>query len=466
MPIPIYALPDNGPTLTAETPKVPNGGDWTDTATSWTGAIPGWIWALTLGALVTATAITFPIARAQARNAGRRTAGTHTAADRRDRALFIASLTPATLFWIAVLAGSARGLIAFARDTLRWTGGWEYLVPATLDGIAVAFGMLAFRAVRKQRNPDRATRIAWAAMAASAAIQFIHEAGLANGSALGGAYLALLSLFGMLIFHEFLDQFEQGADTIKRVNPKFGARWFTWPTNTVCAWFAWRNYPPADGTIATVSVAVQHLEGVRAVKKQRRAERVDAAPWWAPIVPWAWSARLDAALGERCSDLAAERTALAEITALREQDSADHAKALAALMERTEQRVEQARTEAAEQVAKIRAEHAAHVSRIREKAPQSPSAAPGRSSARTAPPPAPVAAPAEPRLSNDEAVELMLSTHPEPGYEWGQREVARLTGAGFSRVPKLIAAVAEHHARTHASTSRSESGDDAEERSA
>jgi hypothetical protein len=36
-------------------------------------------------------------------------------------------------------------------------------------------------------------------------------------------------------------------------------RWLTWPSNTLCAAIAWRNYPPAEGTDATVLNAVDKL---------------------------------------------------------------------------------------------------------------------------------------------------------------------------------------------------------------
>lgn len=279
MPVTIYALPDPG-TPTAETTPVPAESGWADIVTGWTTAIPSWIWATTLAVTFTATLAALPLLRRQAYKAGERTAGKPSVTDRRDRALLITALAPAVLFWLAVLVGSARGLIAFGRDDLKWTGGWEYLVPFTLDGVAVSFGVLAFRAVAKERNPDRAYRIVWMATFASAGINFLHEVG---GSALGAGYLAVLSLFGMLIFHEFLAQFEDGTGYIKRANPKFGMRWLTWPTNTVCAWFAWRNHPPAEGTRATVSAAVSHLDRVRADKRSRRVSRPStnrvAAAW-------------------------------------------------------------------------------------------------------------------------------------------------------------------------------------------
>jgi hypothetical protein len=77
-----------------------------------------------------------------------------------------------------------------------------------------------------------------------------------------------------VMFHEFLDQFEEGAAYVKRDNPKFGLRWITWPSNTFCAAVAWRNHPSAEGTSATVLAAVANLERVRAVTAAGRKARI------------------------------------------------------------------------------------------------------------------------------------------------------------------------------------------------
>jgi len=288
------------------TQHVTPGGGWADTIPELLNGIPGWVWAAAVAALLATMMVTLPVARRLARKAGARSAGKLSPTDRRDQILLGAALIPTTLFGTAVLVGSARGLITFGRDTLRWVDGWEYLVPATLDGIAISFGVLAFRAVRKERNPDRATRIAWAAMFASAIINFFHEAGSAYGSVLGGGYLGLMSLFGMLIFHEFLAQFEDGADAaVRRDNPKFGMRWLTWPTNTACAWVAWRNYPPAEGTRATIAAAITHLDQVRADKRRRRVQQLAteiATPRWTVVWPWARITQLSAAVAEYRAD--------------------------------------------------------------------------------------------------------------------------------------------------------------------
>jgi hypothetical protein len=455
----IPTKPDDG-SLDAVTPAVPVDGGWAHEAWAWITGLPTWIAPAVLAGILAAALIAFPLLRAQARKAGERTAGAVSDDDRKDRQLLIAALIPAVLFWLAVLTGSARGLIAFAKDNLHWTGGWEFLVPFTLDGVAVSFGVLAFRAVRKERNPDRATRIAWGAMIASAVIQYGHESSIATGSALGGLYLALLSLLGMLIFHEFLGQFEDGAAWIKRANPKFGLRWFTWPSNTVCAWFAWRNYPPAEGTKATVGNAVIHLAEVRAGKAKLYAEDVDHPAWWTALAPWVRISGLTEALSEQRSEASAERALREKLDEDIQRLMVERDTALRQQSERHRTELERERSIAAEQLATERAEHAAHVSRIREKSTVAPSGAPTRNSTKTAP----ATSTAESRLTNDEAVALMLREHPEPGYEWGTREVSRLTGAGFGRVPKLIAAVREHHDRSAGTGDRNTPEDDAKER--
>ena len=155
---------------------------------------------------------------------------------------------------------------------LGWRGGWQLLVPATLDGVSLAFAMLAFRAVRQGRSPDRSYRAVWVAAAASATINFGYEYGT-SANVLAGGYVGLLSLFAMFIFDELLAQFEKQAPTLRRENPKFGLRWVTWPSNTFCAAVAWRNHPPPAGTPGTVRDAVDNLERVRELKRVARTRR-------------------------------------------------------------------------------------------------------------------------------------------------------------------------------------------------
>jgi hypothetical protein len=101
-------------------------------------------------------------------------------------------------------------------------------------------------------------------------VNFAYEYTDSGHNVVAGGYLALLSLFGMVMFHEFLDQFEDGTGEVRRRNPAFGLRWITWPTNTFCAAVAWQNHPPAEDTPATVRNALANLDRVRALKHHTR----------------------------------------------------------------------------------------------------------------------------------------------------------------------------------------------------
>jgi hypothetical protein len=243
-------------------------------------SVPAGVW-VTAGVVnVVLSIATWSAAGRRLRRAGLRFAagaaptGNRTSA--KDAALTVAAMVPAILFWGMVLAGSFHGLVEFGRQTLGWRNGWEYLVPGTLDGVSVTFAFLAFRAVRLQKSPVRCQRVVWGAAVASAIVNFAYEYSHSNHNVVAGGYLALLSLFGMVMFHEFLNQFEDGAGYVNRESPAFGLRWLTWPTNTFCAAVAWRNYPPEDGTAATVRNAIANLDRVRALKAAARNVRIEA----------------------------------------------------------------------------------------------------------------------------------------------------------------------------------------------
>ena len=244
------------------------------------GRVPSSVWVLLGLVNLLVTVLTGSTARRWMRRAGERAADPRSVpgglARRRDRALTVAAMIPAALFWVMVLAGSLHGLVAFGRNVLGWRDGWEYLVPGTLDGVSVTFAFLAFRAVRMKKAPDRCYRVVWGAAIASATVNFAYEFTHSGHNIIAGGYLALLSLFGMVMLHEFLDQFEEGAACIKRSNPKFGLRWITWPTNTFCAAVAWRNYPPVEGTSATILNAVANLGRVRKLKQDAQDAKIVA----------------------------------------------------------------------------------------------------------------------------------------------------------------------------------------------
>jgi hypothetical protein len=371
------------PWTTPTTPAAPAGDEsWADKAghiadslTGWTHLVPGPVWFVFFAAAIAL----LPFARRQAFLAGARVTG-RSKDSAKDRALFVAAMIPSAIVWVAVLAGSFKGLVAFGRDDLGWHDGFEYNVPLTLDGVGIAFAFLSFRAVKKRRSPERCLQVAQGATIASAVIQFGHE--VRNGTWLGGSYLAVLSFFGLLIFHELLDQFVEGTAWIRREKPKFGLRWITWPTNTACAWVAWRNYPadmlPANAKPEEIAYwgsskhAIAHLEDVRARKREERRQRdlqeVNLpAPWWMRAAPWVRVRQFDAALTARNAEYA-------EMTARLEAVIAEHEAAVAESERRAEklaqalaekQTAEQKAAEAWREAEKLRAETAAEMDRIR-----------------------------------------------------------------------------------------------------
>ena len=427
-------------------------------------AIPGWVITTTTLTLIAATIGTLHWARKAAWRAGARRAGRITdPATRKDRALFGTALTFAGLFWIAVHIGSGRGLIAFGTDDLHWTDGWQYLVPATLDGVGIAFALLAFRALLKGFNPDRCLRIAGLSMLASAGINFLHEVG---GSSLGAVYLAILSMLGLLILHEILNQFEQGTDWIRRQNPKFGLRWLTWPTNTVCAWFAWRNRPPAHGLRATIGNAVAHLEQVRAEKALKRAAFVDRPAWWMRLAPWVRNMQLATSL-EASRAVAAQHRALtdkrhAELTARVDQltgeltAAVNRATAVSSDLDavkaeldlagkRYDEAEESHRKALAEQAERLTVEGDEKANRLTAQLRAELTAKPDRAkpvnltdwrSSRPSKPAAGSTGKAE--ISDEAAVQAMLTAHPDPAHEWSKNAVRTLLGVGLARAPRLI----------------------------
>ncbi|MBQ1048491.1 DUF2637 domain-containing protein [Micromonospora sp. C51] len=350
--------------------------------------VPAAWWPYLTGGLLLSVVITWPWAKRQAYIAGQLSVGKRSR-DRKTDALLVAAMIPAILFWLAVMFGSFKGLIAFGRDDLNWRDGSELLVPATLDGVSIAFGFLAFRAIKTNRSPDRCNAMVKGAAFASALINFVHEVNLPDGTWLGGSYLALLSVLGVVMFHEFLDQFGDGNGTVRRAKPHFGLRWATMFPNTFCAWLAWQNYPPTplradadDDHIAfwgSVKHAIAHLEEVRVLKRQKqrdndllRAERGEQ--WWHRIAPWArirqlnalraeqaeharltlaeQAERFEAALAEQTERLKAEHTERVE-TALAEQ-----AERLRAAMAEQAERIHAEHRSIAEQLNAEQAEHA------------------------------------------------------------------------------------------------------------
>ncbi|WP_431728543.1 hypothetical protein [Verrucosispora sp. TAA-831] len=329
-------------------PAVDNGPAWWQRAFEAVGAaldtVPGWLWL----ALATALFIALLVMRRRIDKAHRFAVPKTGDKPKKLGALFAVAVAFAGLLWAGVLVGSGKNLIGWARDTLNWRDGWDWLVPWTLDGVAIAFALLMFVAVKVGRPTGRAYRVVWGATITSATIGFSHEYDGTAASLAAAGYLGLLALGAMAILHELLDMFRSHSGVkVARVNPVFGFRWVTWPTNTAAAWFAWQNHPPkplpagaSDEQIAwhgSVGHAVRHLNTVRRAKRIHAYE-VDRFAGGVPAVGWArWNPilrvrELSAALADlrqsAAAELAATRAdAAANLARVVEQAAAERAAA-------------------------------------------------------------------------------------------------------------------------------------------
>ncbi|GAA4439234.1 hypothetical protein [Phytohabitans houttuyneae] len=161
----------------------------------------------------------------------------------------------------------------------------------------------------------------------------------------------------------------------------------------------------------------------------------------------------------------AEQEAMALRSRLAEQAerlAAEQASTVARIQAEWAARTDRIAAEHARQVAELQAEQAAKIAALRDKAASAAARSGGRSGSKTKAADDGETRSGAPKLTDDEAVAAMLRAHPEPGYEWKSREVHRITGAGFGRIPKLIAIVAEHHAR-QTQTAGGEPADDSQE---
>lgn len=217
-----------------------------------------------------------------------------TARERRmERILFMLMILPTVLIWAAVMGISFLGLVAFARADIGIDSWIVYFVPASLDGISIAYGVQAFRAANKGHDTDGAEKVVLIGAMMSATLNFFH--GLQEWTLLAGCYLAFLSLMGMRMFHDLLKQFvrdrEEKLDRkIKKGIPKFGERWIWAPLSTFRARRMWIVHPPAENLESTVTNALAHWRTTKRwlqVDRQTAddAERADVEKARAALTP-------------------------------------------------------------------------------------------------------------------------------------------------------------------------------------
>lgn len=140
------------------------------------------------------------------------------------------------------------------------------------------------------------------------------------------------------------------------------------------------------------------------------------------------------------------------IAAINAERDTERASALRAV-HLAEQETERVAVAAKEQAERLRTDHAERLAALRsEQAERAGRSTPGRArqNGRTAGQGTRSTASESktnaPKLTDDEAIAAMLRAHRSADYEWTSREVHRITGAGFGRIPRLLAAITDHHA--------------------
>lgn len=227
---------------------------------------PTWVWYLVGGQFLISGAALIWVHRRKLAAA----TTTGNAENRLATALLLAALTFCSVVLAAFVVGTYEGSTAFAADKLGWLD-WRKPIPwATLDAAGFGFGLLWIRAVVLVRSPLRPRRVVYLCAGFSALLQMIQ--GGQNHKWQAGMFLAFIAVIGGLVLHTLVDQLRASShdDAAWHRNPPFGLRWITYFPGTLCAWLAWINYPPVDGTKPTVANAVTHLTHVREIKAETK----------------------------------------------------------------------------------------------------------------------------------------------------------------------------------------------------
>lgn len=181
--------------------------------------------------------------------------------------------------WLAVVGGcvvaaSWTGLVGFAEDILGLVGDARYIVPVSLDGLAVTLAFFGLRAVLAGDAAAFPRILAWIVVGAGAGFNYWHAETTGQGRA-AALYFGGMTLFVYLTFEVVLRQLrrrglkEKGA--IEEPLPRFRlARWLRFPLLTFRAWSAAVRYGLTDPAEAIRRVSVVHAHTV--VEAEQRPE--------------------------------------------------------------------------------------------------------------------------------------------------------------------------------------------------
>ena len=174
-----------------------------------------------------------------------------------------------------VVAASWTGLVGFAEDQLDLTNQARYIVPVTLDGLAVTLAFFSLRSVLAGDAAMFPRLLAWAVVGLGAGLNYWHAEVAGQGRA-AAIYFGAMTLLVYLTFEVILRQLrrrdlkDQGA--VEPPLPRFRlARWVRFPGRTFKAWSAAVEHGLTDPAEAIRRAEVQVLQG-QVLDEQRPVE--------------------------------------------------------------------------------------------------------------------------------------------------------------------------------------------------
>lgn len=161
--------------------------------------------------------------------------------DLKQRALTSAGAAALALVVIAPAAASWHGLVGAGRDVFGLTGGWEYVVPLTLDGAALYSAVLAMRAILAGDSAFGARFLTAIYALSAATFNGWHAKTAAGGNLQAAIFFAGASLSAVVLWDVTLralrrDQL-RAAGLVEAPLPRWRLlRWLVAPVETARAW--------------------------------------------------------------------------------------------------------------------------------------------------------------------------------------------------------------------------------------
>jgi hypothetical protein len=185
------------------------------------------------------------------------------------RALAGLSAVALAIVVVAPAAASWHGLVATGRDLFHLTGGWEYLVPLTLDGAALYSGALAIRAILAGDSAFGARLLTALYAVGAASFNAFHARTAAGGNLPSAMFFAAASLSAVVLWDVTLralrrDQLRD-LGAIEAPLPRF--RLLRWVVDLPMTARAWR-----------VAVIEQISDPTVALQRARELRGMDAIP--------------------------------------------------------------------------------------------------------------------------------------------------------------------------------------------